>query len=311
MDTKASEIRPLDAPSSFGKLFDTPVLLLVLATLFWSGNFVLGRAVRLDVPPVGLAFWRWFGGSLLLIGFAWPYLKRDRAILVRHWKIIVVLAILGVTTFNTLVYTGLQYTTALNALLMQSSMPVVIVLMSYLFFRERVTAVQAVGIGLSLIGALAIVAQGNVAMLLGLSLNFGDVLIMVAVFGYAAYSSLLRRRPGLHPLSFLASTFIVGTLCLAPFYVWENLSGRVMHFDTVTALSVLYVAIFPSILSYLFFNRGVELMGANRAGLFIHLMPIFGSLMAMVFLGERLYWFHGLGIMLIVSGIYLATRLKR
>ncbi|MCB0166974.1 MAG: DMT family transporter, partial [Anaerolineae bacterium] len=240
-----------------------------------------------------------------------PYLKRDRAILVRHWKIIVVLAILGVTTFNTLVYTGLQYTTALNALLMQSSMPVVIVLMSYLFFRERVTAVQAVGIGLSLIGALAIVAQGNVAMLLGLSLNFGDVLIMVAVFGYAAYSSLLRRRPGLHPLSFLASTFIVGTLCLAPFYVWENLSGRVMHFDTVTALSVLYVAIFPSILSYLFFNRGVELMGANRAGLFIHLMPIFGSLMAMVFLGERLYWFHGLGIMLIVSGIYLATRLKR
>lgn len=136
MDTKASEIRPLDAPSSFGKLFDTPVLLLVLATLFWSGNFVLGRAVRLDVPPVGLAFWRWFGGSLLLIGFAWPYLKRDRAIMVRHWKIITVLAILGVTTFNTLVYTGLQYTTALNALLMQSSMPVVIVLMSFLFFEN-------------------------------------------------------------------------------------------------------------------------------------------------------------------------------
>ncbi|MCB0169039.1 MAG: DMT family transporter [Anaerolineae bacterium] len=311
MDTKASEIRPLDAPSSFGKLFDTPVLLLVLATLFWSGNFVLGRAVRLDVPPVGLAFWRWFGGSLLLIGFAWPYLKRDRAIMVRHWKIITVLAILGVTTFNTLVYTGLQYTTALNALLMQSSMPVVIVLMSFLFFRERVTGVQAVGISLSLIGALAIVAQGSLAVLLGLSLNWGDVLIMVAVFSYAAYSSLLRRRPGLHPLSFLAVTFIVGTLFLTPFYLWETLSGRVMHFDTVTTLSVLYVAIFPSILSYLFFNRGVELIGANQAGLFIHLMPIFGSLMAMVFLGERLHWFHGLGIVLIVSGIYLATRLKR
>lgn len=311
VDRESGDVRAVARSALFKKLFDIPVLLLVLATLFWSGNFVLGRAVRLDVPPVGLAFWRWFGGSILLIGFAWPYLKRDWRVIERHWKIITLLSILGVTTFNTLIYTGLQFTTALNALLMQSSMPVIIVLMSFLFFRERVTGLQAAGIALSLIGALAIVAQGNVAVLLGLSLNFGNVLVVVAVFCYAAYSALLRRRPRLHPLSFLAITFIVGTAFLSPFYVWENLAGRVMHFDTVTALAVLYVAVFPSILSYLFFNRGVELMGANRAGLFIHLMPIFGSLMAIFFLGEQLRWFHGLGIVLIVSGLYLATRLRR
>ena len=311
MATETGNVRPVVPPSFFEKFFNMPVLLLVLATLFWSGNFVLGRAVRLDVPPVGLAFWRWFGGSLLVSGFAWPYLKRDWGVIVRHWKIITLLSILGVTTFNTLIYTGLQFTTALNALLMQSSMPVVIVLMTFLFFQERVTVKQAIGITLSLFGALAIVAQGNPAVLLGLSLNFGDVLVVVAVFCYAAYSALLRRRPALHPLSFLAITFIVGTTFLAPFYIWENVAGRVMHFDTVTALAVLYVSIFPSILSYLFFNRGVELLGANQAGLFIHLMPIFGSLMAMLFLGERLQWFHGLGIVLIVSGITLATRLRR
>lgn len=311
MDSESSKVRSVGMPTFLAGFFDMPVLLLVLATLFWSGNFVLGRAVRLDVPPVGLAFWRWFGGTTLLVGFAWPYLKRDWGVITRHWKIITLLSILAVTTFNTLIYIGLQFTTALNALLMQSSMPVIIVLMSFLFFRERVTGVQAVGISLSLIGALAIVAQGNLAVLLNLTFNFGDVLVMVAVFCYAAYSALLRKRPALHPLSFLAITFIIGTTFLVPFYLWEHGSGRVMQFDTVTIISVLYVATFPSILSYLFFNRGVELIGANRAGLFIHLMPIFGSLMAIVFLSERLRWFHGVGIVLIVLGIYLATRLRR
>lgn len=311
MDSESSKVRSVETPALLAGLFDMPLLLLVLATLFWSGNFVLGRAVRLDVPPVGLAFWRWFGGTTLLVGFAWPYLKRDWGVITRHWKIITLLSILAVTTFNTLIYIGLQFTTALNALLMQSSMPVIIVLMSFLFFRERVTGVQAIGISLSLIGALAIVAQGNLAVLLNLTFNFGDVLVMIAVFCYAAYSALLRKRPALHPLSFLAITFIIGTAFLVPFYLWEHGSGRVMQFDMVTIISVLYVATFPSILSYLFFNRGVELIGANRAGLFIHLMPIFGSLMAIVFLGERLRWFHGVGIVLIVLGIYLATRLRR
>lgn len=299
-------------PAHLGqRLYDQPYLLLVLATLFWSGNFVLGRAVRAEVPPVGLAFWRWTTGSILIIGFAWPHLKRDWPMILRHWKLVLLLAFLGVTLFNTLVYTGLQFTTAINALLMQSTMPVLIVLMSYLLFRETVTPLQIVGILLSLAGVLAIVGQGDLTVLLGLSLNLGDLLIFVAVAGYAAYSALLRRRPPLHPLSLIAATFIAGAAVLLPFYVWEHASGRTVSFDGVTLLTIAYVAIFPSILAYLCFNRGVELAGANRAGLFIHLMPVFGSIMAILFLGERFQWYHGFGILLILLGILLATRRKQ
>lgn len=293
------------------RLFDQPYLLLLLAVLFWSGNFVLGRAVRLEVPPVGLAFWRWAGGSLIIFGFAWPHLKRDWPVILRHWRIILLLSIVGVATFNTLVYTGLQYTTAINALLMQSTMPVMIVAMTYLFFQEVITRRQALGVGLSLIGVLAIIAQGDPQVLLSLSLNGGDLLIVIAVASYAAYSALLRRRPVLHPLSFVSITFMLGALALLPFYAWENLAGRVMALNQVTLLAVAYVAIFPSILAYLCFNRGVELLGANRAGLFFHLMPVFGSLMAMLFLGERFRLYHALGIGLILTGIVLATRPQR
>lgn len=301
---------PLQPTRLLQNLFDQPYLLLILAPLFWSGNFVLGRAVRADVPPIGLAFWRWCGGSILVLSFAWPYLKRDWRLIWQHWKIVLLLSILGVASFNTLIYTGLQFTTAINALLMQSAMPVLIVLMSYLFFRETVRAIQGVGIMLSLMGVLTIVGQGSLQVLTSLTLNLGDLLVFIAVALYAAYSALLRQRPPIHPLSFIAATFIAGAVILLPFYLWENATGRVMSVDGVTLLTVGYVAIFPSILAYLFYNRGVELAGANRAGLFVHLMPVFGSLMAILFLGESLQWFHAAGILLILLGILLATRPK-
>lgn len=307
--------QPLDQPNTarrlpawLRRLFDRPYLLLTLAVFFWAGNFVLGRAVRLEVPPVGLAFWRWAGGSLLVFGFAWPHLKRDWAVVVRHWKIVLLLSFLGVALFNTLVYTGLQYTTAINALLMQSTMPVQIVAVSFLLFRETITARQAAGVALSLAGVATIIARGDPQVLLHFTPNAGDLLILVAVLGYAAYSALLRRRPPLHPLSFLAVTFIAGTIMLLPFYLAENLAGRVMALNAVTLLAVAYVAVFPSILSYLCYNRGVELAGANRAGPFFHLMPVFGSIMAIGLLGERFAWFHFVGIGLILAGIILATR---
>lgn len=311
MSDSQSEVPARAGPASSSKhmLFDLPYVLLVLATLFWSGNFVLGRAVRVDVPPVGLAFWRWAGGSILVIGFAWPHLRREWPVVVRHWRIILVLSFLGVAVFNTLIYTALQFTSAINALLMQSTMPVLIVLMSYLFFQEKIITRQSVGIMLSLVGVVTIIARGQLAALLALSLNGGDLLVLVAVASYAAYSVFLRQRPVLHPLTFLAVTFMAGTLMLVPFYLWENLAGRVMHFDnTVTLLAVGYVMVFPSILAYLCYNRGVDLVGANRAGLFLHLMPVFGSLMAIAFLDEQFRLFHGMGIVLILGGIVLATR---
>ena len=293
---------------AFLKIFDSPYLLLTLAVFFWAGNFIVGRAVRADIPPVGLAFWRWFVASVLVAVMARKCLPGDLREIRRHWFIVLLLAIVGISSFNTLVYIGLQYTSAVNALLMQSLMPVLIVGLSYVFYREKIHSLQAIGVAVSLAGALTIIGRGNLDVLLSLSVNRGDILVFVAVAGYAGYSIGLRKRPAVHPLSFVAVTFIVGDLLLLPLYVWESMAGRTVQLDSATFMAIAYVSIFPSIVSYLCFNRGVELVGANRAGMFIHLIPVFGSVMAIVFLGESLQWFHLAGIVLIASGIYMATR---
>ncbi len=288
--------------------FDRAYLLLTLAVLFWSGNFIVARALRTEIPPVGLAFWRWALASVLVFFLASPHLRRDRSRMRGHWPILLLLSVLGVTAFNTLVYLGLQRTIALNAFLMQSLMPVLIVGMSYLVFQERITPKQGLGVALSLTGALTIIARGDPGVLLSFSVNRGDILVLIAVVCYALYSVLLRKRPPIHPLSLLAVTFAAGTAILLPFYLWETLVAGRFPVNGPVLLAVGYVAVFPSIVSYFCFNRGVELAGANRAGLFLHLMPVFGSIMAMLFLGESLEWFHGVGIAAIALGIYLATR---
>jgi drug/metabolite transporter (DMT)-like permease len=293
-------------------LADSPYILLVLAVFFWAGNFIVGRAVRADVPPVALAFWRWFVASLVVIALARRHLPADLENLRRGWLSVVLLSIAGITSFNTLVYIGLQYTIAVNALLMQSLMPVLIVGLSYIFFRERIGWIQASGVIVSLAGALVIIGQGSAELLLSLSINRGDGLVFLAVVGYAGYSIGLRKRPAVHPLSFVAATFVVGDLFLLPLYIGESMvAGHPLRLDAPAILAIGYVSIFPSIVSYLCFNRGVELVGANRAGMFIHLLPVFGSAMAIIFLGESLQWFHAEGILLIAAGIFMATRRRQ
>ncbi len=300
----------MKAPRFFA-ITESPYLLLTLAVFFWAGNFIVGRAVRADVPPVALAFWRWFFAAILVTVMARRHLPADLAKLRKSWGIVLLLAFAGITCFNTLVYIGLQYTIAVNALLMQSLMPVMIVGLSFLLFKEKINLIQAAGVALSLLGALTIIGQGSLGVLLSLSLNRGDILVFIAVAGYAGYSIGLRKRPAVHPLSFVAATFILGDLLLLPLYIWETMAGRSLHLDAPTVMAISYVAVFPSIVSYLCFNRGVELVGANRAGMFIHLIPVFGSVMAIVFLGESLQWFHVGGILLIAAGISMATRFRR
>ncbi len=292
----------------FRRLFDLPYVLLTLTFLFWSSNFIVARAVRAEVPPVGLAFWRWTVGLLIVLAFAWPHLRRDRAAIRRHWRIIVVLSATGIAAFNTMSYIGLQHTTAINGLLMQSTMPVVIVVMSYLFFRETVTPLQALGVALSLAGAVIIVARGELRALVAFTVNRGDLWIAVGVLFYSAYAALLRRRPPIHPLSFLAVSFAAGAAMLAPLYAWESASGDVVPLSLTSVLAIGYLAVFTSIIAYICFNRGVELVGANRAGPFFHLLPLFGSVQAVVFLGESFRLFHAFGLALILGGIVLATR---
>lgn len=293
------------------RLWSSPRLLLVVATLAWSGNFVLGRAVNEAVPPVALAFWRWAGALLLVIGFAWPHLRRDLPALLRSRRELLWLSLLGVAAFNTLVYIGLGTTTAINGLLLQSTMPLIILLCSFLLFGERVGGVQLAAVALSLGGVVAIVARGSPASLLELSITPGDGWIFLAVVCYALYSVLLRRKPAVHPLSLIAATFALGTAMLLPVYAWEHFLVEPLRLTPVSVGAIAYVAVLPSLLAYLCFNRAVELIGANRAGQFLHLMPVFGSLLAAVFLGETLQRYHLLGIALIGVGIGLASASRR
>ncbi|WP_042702026.1 DMT family transporter [Azospirillum sp. B506] len=290
------------------RLADQAWLLMMLPPLFWAGNAVLGRAVAGAVPPIGLAFWRWCLGMLIVLPFAWPHLRHDITPILARWKSVLLLGTLGIGIYNTFQYIALNTTTALNCVMLQSSMPVMIVLMSLVLFRDRIGAMQGLGIVVSLAGATTLISHGDPGTLLGLELNAGDVWMVAAVVIYAAYTTLLRRRPAIHGLSFVVVTFAIGAVELLPFYLWESLSGHPVQASGITLLAVGYTVLFPSIAAYLCFNRAVELLGPNTAGLAIHLVPVFGSLLAILFLGEQLHAYHGIGIALIAAGILLAAR---
>lgn len=286
----------------------SPYLLLVLTTLFWSGNFVLGRAVHQIFPPIALSFWRWAVALAILLPFVWRRVRQQWPLLLQHWKSLTLLSILGVANFNTLVYTGLQSTTATNAVLLMSATPVIIVALSFLLLRLPVTGKQILGIGASLLGVLVIITKGNLQTLLTQRFNHGDIWIMAAVLSWALYSVCLKWRPsGLHPLTLLATTMIIGVLVLAPLYGWDLSRGAAFKINAVTVASIAYIAIFPSLLAYVFWNRAVAELGPNRTGQFLHLMPAFGAMLSFLLLDEQLYLFHLVGIGLIALGIYLAT----
>jgi drug/metabolite transporter (DMT)-like permease len=291
------------------RLRDQPYLLLTLASLFWAGNAIVGRAVVHDIPPVALAQMRWTFAFLILLPFAWPKLRGDLPVIRREIGIVLLLSLTGIAAFNTMLYWSLQHTTAINATLMQSSGPLLIGLASWALFRDPLTRVQLAGIVVSLAGVAVIVTGGDLSRLLGMSLNIGDVVIVAAMAAYAVYSTLLRKRPAIAPLSLITITIGIGSAMLLPLTIAEYLSGR--HFATLGLggfAAIGYVAIFPSILSYVCFNRGVELIGANRAGPFFHLIPLFGVILAFVFLGERPALYHFLGAVLILGGVALAGR---
>lgn len=298
-------------PASGKRLFDRLWLMMMMPPLFWAGNAIIGRAAVGVVPPVGLAFWRWTLGAAILLPFAWQHLRADRRVLAAHWPIVLLLTALGVGAFNTLLYLGLRTTTAMNGVMMQSAMPVIIVLMGVAFFRDRVRSAQWLGILVSLVGASVLISHGDPAALLQLQFNVGDILVFVAVVCYCAYTVLLRRRPDVHPLSFLVATFVGGAAMLFPFYLWETASGFPMPLSLQALGSIAYTALCASILAYLCFNRAVALAGAGVAGLSFHLMPVFGTVLAILILGERAQLYHGAGIALIAVGILLVTRKSR
>ena len=289
------------------RIWNSAWTLLVLANLLWAGNIVLGRGMVGVVPPIALAYWRWTGAFLIAIGFAWPYLRRDWMVLLRHWRMMLLLSATGIATYNTMSYIGLTSTTALNVLLLQSAGPLIIILWAFALFGDRPSVWQAAGVVLSLIGVAVIAAHGSLESLLHLTVNRGDVWILVAMVIYGVYAALFRVRPATHPLSFLVATMGIGSMMILPFYLWEVAEGGRIEGGMPAWFALAYIAVFPSFVAYLFFNRGIELIGAARAGQSWHLMPVFGSILAVVFLGEQFHVYHAVGIALIAGGIVLAS----
>ncbi len=280
---------------------------LALAALFWSGNFVVGRAVHGRIPPVGLAFWRWTVALAILLVAARRPLRAEWRTIARAWPVVVPLGILGVGNFNMLVYVGLQETSATNALLLQSACPAFIVAISFALGLGRPSPRQLAGIAASLAGVVTILARGAPVALSSLAFSTGDLWVLAAVLSWSIYTLLLARRPqAVDPLALLAVLVLVGVLWIAPFYAVEIARGGRIRANAVTLASIAYVALFASVAAYALWNAGVARVGPSRAGVFLHLMPAFGSLLAIGFLGERLRIFHLAGIALILGGVYLA-----
>jgi len=292
----------------------SPYVLLSLTALFWSGNWVIGRAFVSDgeIPPVALAWWRWAIALIAMLPFALPQILRHRVTLWQQRKIVLALGLIGTGFHNLLSYVGLQYTTATNGVMLNSAIPVLIILLGVLFFRQSVSSKQLLGVAVSLAGVLTILSKGHPEALGTLQFNRGDLIVLCSMMLWALYTLLLKWRPdGVPGIALLAVCASIGLIGMTPVYGWEIASGKAIQWSFGVVAALLYLGLFPSFVGYIFWNRGVEEVGANVAGLFVHLMPVFVSLLAWLFLGERMLWFHLVGIALIFAGIYLTTRQTR
>src|SRR5882757_5062175 len=269
---------------------------------------VVGRRAAGHVPPVTLSFLRWSLAFALILPFAWKHLVRDWPAIRSKLGTMIVLSVTGIALFNTLQYWALEHTQALNTLLLQSAGPLVVAIWSLILLGVRLTLGQAFGVLLSFAGVLVILLHGDLTTLSKFEFNKGDLIFIVALVFFVFYSVLSLKRPVIHGLSFVGFTFGCGAACLIPLLIWELWARPVMRIDTANLLTLFYVAVFPSTLAYLCFNRGVQLIGANRAAPFFHVVPVFGSVMAIVFLGERPQLFHIIGFALVLTGVFVASR---
>ncbi len=297
-----------DAASPGGWLANQPYLLLSITALCWAGNAIVGRLAAGHIPPVTLSFLRWSLAFLLILPLAWKHLRRDWPAIRASLGLMIFLSITGIAAFNTLQYWSLEHTQALNTLLLQSAAPLFVAVWSLILLGIRLTPAQALGVAVSLTGVLVILLHGDLTALSGIAFNEGDIIFTVALVIFGLYSVLTLKRPKIHGLSFVGFTFGCGAACLIPLLIVELLTRPVMQLNTANLLSMFYVAVFPSTVAYLCFNRGVQLIGANRAAPFFHVVPVFGSVMAIVFLGERPQLFHVVGFALVLTGVFVASR---
>lgn len=285
--------------------------LLALAALTWAGNYVVGRWIAGEVPPGGLALGRWLVAVLCLLPLAWPHLRQDWPAIAARWRYVLVMGVTGAALFGTLQYAALQYTTAANGGLLSATSPVWIALAGAVMFGDRLTARQAAGLATSMSGALVIAARGEPANLAGLRLNIGDLMLLVTLACWGIYSALLRLKPALHWSSFTLAVFAVGLVANVPVVIIEHAVGQPLRATLPTLVAVLYTGLVSSVIGFLAWNRGVEIIGAPRAGVYLNLIPIFSVVLAVTLLGERLQGYHLFACVLVFGGLWLATSTAR
>ncbi|MFN2362245.1 MAG: DMT family transporter [Marinobacter sp.] len=297
---------PSDTPKSLWLAYTG----LVLTPLFWAGNAVVAKGVVGDIPPLSMSFWRWIIALIILLPFGFPGVWRQRQVIRQHWLSILALATFSVGAFNSLLYLAAVTTTATNIALINATIPIMVALLAWILLGDRTRPVQALGIALAVLGILTVVARGDVSVLTGLQAQPGDLIMVLAVFSWGLFSVLLRRQAvPLPPLTFLTVQIACGAMVILPFFLVDLLffSGG-FELNRSTALPMMYFAIFPGILAYGFWNHGVHQIGPAKAAIFMYLTPVFASVLAGIFLSERLGLFHIIGGLLILAGLFLATR---
>ncbi|WP_269621111.1 DMT family transporter [Zhongshania sp. BJYM1] len=289
-------------------LFRNPFFILTLVALLWGGNAVAGKIAAGHVSPMLLTSLRWFFACIFIAPFAWQDVRREWTMICQHWVTLFLFAALGFTAFNALFYWALNYTSAINVTIEQSGMPLVVFLGNFLLFGLRPVKLQLLGFSLTLLGVIITVAHGDISSLMSLDLNRGDALMLLATLLYGGYTVALRFRPPLHWRSMILILAMFALLSSLPLSMYEYYAGHTILPDAKSLVVVLYIAIFPSLIAQSLYMRGVDLIGGNRANLFINLVPVFGSALAVVILAEDFQTYHFIALILVVGGIMLAEQ---
>ena len=281
---------------------------LCVTALFWGGNSVAGKMAVGHVSPMVLTTLRWVFALIIILVAMTPQIRRDWQKIKQHWLQLLAYGVIGFTTFNALLYSALKYTSAINAVILQAGIPMLIFLFNFMLFRTRASIAQVIGFTVTLIGVLITAAHGDIASLMQLEFNFGDALMIAACIVYAAYTVALRWKPVMHWQSFIAAPAFGALISAIPLLFWEIGNGTAIFPDMTGWIIVLYAAIFPSLMSQVLYVRGVEMIGANRAGLFINAIPVFGTLLSVMLIGETFHTFHLIALFLVLGGIAIAEK---
>ena len=297
--------------NQYNKFFIAAIY-LVCATLFWAGNFIVGKTASInEIPPISLNFYRWLVAWLILLPFTFRELIKKKNYILNNIGFFIVLGITAVTIFNSALFYSLKFTQVISGVLMISTVPVMIIFISSLLKIEKTNFFQIIGVGLSLTGVLFIITKADIGLLKNLDFNRGDLIMIIAMLSWATYSALLKKKKyELSQISLLQVVISFGVIFLIPLYFIDMNMGNSIKLEKPFFLILTYVVLFPGLASFFFWIKGVALIGANRSGVFLHLMPIFGAVMAMIIFDEKFMFYHLLGAAFILMGIILSNRKK-